>query len=145
MSFSHKEPEVLPSGNTAPQVPQQDRTSQSLSQRVSQPENSESKDYAVNSGRAENQENAEKTMDQGRRGTAEIMEDHHVSRETLKGPQGQPPHTAEEYKKEMETGKAADVSHSGDSTEVKGSRVEQGTMEKVMERLAHPLHGKKSE
>lgn len=33
----------------------------------------------------------------------------------------------------------------GDSTEAKGSRVEQGTMEKVMERLAHPLHGKKSE
>lgn len=119
MSFSHKEPEVLPSGNTAPQVPQQDRTSQSLSQRVSQPENSESKDYAANSGSAENQENsenqenAEKTMDQGRRGTAAIMEDHHVSRETLKGPQGQPPHTAEEFKKEMETGKAADGSHSG--------------------------------
>lgn len=113
MSFSHKEPEVLPSGNTAPQVPQQDRTSQSLSQRVSQPENSESKDYAVNSGSAESQENAQKTMDQGRRGTAAIMEDHHVSREALKGPQGQPPHTAEEFKKEMETGKAADGSHSG--------------------------------
>ncbi|KAJ5979239.1 hypothetical protein N7501_002581 [Penicillium viridicatum] len=145
MSFSHKEPEVLPSRNTAPQVPQQDRTSQSLSQRVSQPENSGSKDYAVNSGSAENQENAEKTMDQGRRGTAAIMEDHHVSREALKGPQGQPPHTAEEFKKEMETGKAADGSHSGDSTEAKGGRGEQGTMEKVKERLAHPLHGKKSE
>ncbi|CAG7938973.1 unnamed protein product [Penicillium nalgiovense] len=143
MSFSHKEPEVLPSGNTVPQVPQQDRTSQSLSQRVSQPENSESKDYAMNSESVENRENAEKTMDQGRRGTAAIMEDHHVSREALKGPQGQPPHTAEEFKKEMETGKAAGGSHSGDSTEAKGSRGEQGTMEKVKERLAHPLHGKK--
>ncbi|CAG8239799.1 unnamed protein product [Penicillium nalgiovense] len=143
MSFSHKEPEVLPSGNTVPQVPQQDRTSQSLSQRVSQPENSESKDYAMNSESVENRENAEKTMDQSRRGTAAIMEDHHVSREALKGPQGQPPHTAEEFKKEMETGKAAGGSHSGDSTEAKGSRGEQGTMEKVKERLAHPLHGKK--
>eukprot|EP00908_Phaeocystis_cordata_P022971 Transcript_5403.p1 GENE.Transcript_5403~~Transcript_5403.p1 ORF type:complete len:151 (-),score=1.91 Transcript_5403:168-596(-) len=142
MSFSHKEPEVLPSGNTAPQVPQQDRTSQSLSQRVSQPENSESKDYAMNPGSAENKENAEKTMDQGRRGTAAIMEDHHVSREALKGPQGQPPRTAEEFKKEGETSRAADESHSGDSTEAKGSRGKQGTMEKVKERLAHPLHGK---
>ncbi|KAJ6189772.1 hypothetical protein N7519_004680, partial [Penicillium mononematosum] len=140
MSFTHKEPEVLP-GNTAPQVPQQDRTSQSLSQRVSQPENSENKDYAVNSGSAENQENPEKTVDQGRRGTAAIMEDHHVSKEALKGPQGQPPHTAEEFKNERETGKAADGSYSGDSTEAKGK---QGTMEKIKERLAHPLHGKKS-
>ncbi|KAJ5868806.1 hypothetical protein N7534_003359 [Penicillium rubens] len=125
MSFSHKEPEVLPSGNTAPQVPQQDRTSQSLSQRVSQPENSESKDYAMNSGSVENKENAEKTMDQGRRGTAAIMEDHHKN-----------------SKKKGETSRAADESHSGDSTEAKGSRGKQGTMEKVKERLAHPLHGK---
>src|SRR3954465_9976536 len=112
MSFTHKKPEVLSSENTAPGVPKQESTSQSLSQRVSQPENSENKDYAVssggavNSGGAENQEHAEKTMDQGRRGTAAIMEDHHVSREALKGPQGQAPHTAEEFEKERKTGKA---------------------------------------
>lgn len=111
MSFTHKEPEVLSSENTAPQVPQQDRTSQSLSQRVSQPENSEKKYYAMNSGNAGNQENAENAMDQGRRGTAAIMEDHHVSREALKGPQGQPPRTAEEFEKERETGKGTDGSH----------------------------------
>jgi hypothetical protein len=52
-------------------------------------------------------------MDQGRRGTAAIMEDHHVSREALKGPQGQAPHTAEEFEKERKTGKAADGSRSG--------------------------------
>jgi hypothetical protein len=119
MSFTHKEPEVLPSENTAPQVPKQESTSQSLSQRVTQPENTENKDYAVSAGGAENQENAknqenaEKTMDQGRRGTAAIMEDHHVSREALKGPQGQAPHTAEEFEKERKTGKAADGSRSG--------------------------------
>ncbi|KAJ6083734.1 hypothetical protein N7467_007869 [Penicillium canescens] len=147
MSFTHNKPEVLSSENTAPGVPKQESTSQSLSQRVSQPENSENKDYAVNSGGAENQENAEKTMDQGRRGTAAIMEDHHVSREALKGPQGQAPHTAEEFEKERKTGKAAGGSHSGDSTEAKGSenRGKQSTMEKIKERLAHPLHGKKSE
>lgn len=117
MSFTHKEPEVLSPENTPPQVPQQDRTSQSLSQRVShpetQPENSENKGYAVNAGSFGNQENAEKTMDQGRRGTAAVMEDHNVSREALKGPQGQPPHTAEEFEKERKTGKAADGLHFG--------------------------------
>ncbi|KAJ6069484.1 hypothetical protein N7499_011371 [Penicillium canescens] len=153
MSFTHKKPEVLSSENTGPQVPKQESTSQSLSQRVSQPENSENKDYAVNTGGAENQDNAEyqekaeKTKDQGRRGTAAVMEDHHVSREALKGPQGQAPRTAEEFEKERKAGKAADGSRSGDSTEAKGSENsgKQSTMEKIKERLAHPLHGKKSE
>jgi hypothetical protein len=66
----------------------------------------------VNLGGAENQENAEK-MYQGRRGTAAIMEDHHVSREALKGPQGQAPRTAAEFEKEGKTGQYAKGSHSG--------------------------------
>ncbi|KAJ5206409.1 hypothetical protein N7491_002972 [Penicillium cf. griseofulvum] len=144
MAFTHKEPEILPLDN-APQIPQQDRTSQSLSQRVSQPENSENKDYAANAGSAENQQNAEKTMGQGRRDTVAIMEDHHVSREALKGPQGQAPRTAEEFEKERHTGKVSDGSHSGDSTGTKGSSGKQSTMEKIKERLANQLHGKKSE
>lgn len=109
MSSTQEQREVPSSENTAPQVPKQASSSQS----VSQPENSENKDRAVNLGGAENQENAEKTMNQGRRGTAAIMEDHHVSREALKGPQGQAPRTAEEFEKESKTGKPAERSQSG--------------------------------
>lgn len=45
-------------------------------------------------------ENAQKQVHQGRRGTAAIMEDHGVSRETLKGPQGPAPHPAADFEKE---------------------------------------------
>lgn len=55
--------------------------------------------------KTESDENAKKQMDQGRRGTAVIMEDHGVSKEALKGPQGPAPHTADEFEKEGKEGK----------------------------------------
>lgn len=45
-------------------------------------------------------ENTQKQIHQGRRGTAVIMEDHGISKETLKGPQGPAPHAAAEFEKE---------------------------------------------
>lgn len=43
---------------------------------------------------------AQEQRHEGRRGTAVIMEDHGVSKEALKGPQGPAPHAAAEFEKE---------------------------------------------
>jgi len=61
----------------------------------------------TNTENTENAEDAEKTQahtDQGRRGTTVIMEDHGVSKEALKGPQGPAPHTAHEFENEEKKG-----------------------------------------
>ncbi|KAJ5295244.1 hypothetical protein PENANT_c001G04539 [Penicillium antarcticum] len=163
------QPQVPAPDNAAPEIAKQESVSQSVSQpkesvsqSVSQPQTTENKDHAVSSGNVENagnagsSENAEKTMDQGRRGTAAIMEDHHVSREALKGPTGAAKHTAEEFEQEKKTGKPAGGSVAeGDGSTVtkdhtkgdksKSTEHKQSTMEKMKEKLAHPLHGKKSE
>ncbi|KAJ5770715.1 uncharacterized protein N7511_002766 [Penicillium nucicola] len=166
--------ESFSQSSAQPQIPAMDNTStggakhESFSQNTSQPQNIENKDHAVSSGKVENaenagssetagnSENAEKTMDQGRRGTAAIMEDHHVSREALKGPTGDAKKTAAEFEKENKTGKPAggSIAEEGDSSETKdhakgdhdkGDGHKQSTMEKLKEKIAHPLHGKKSE
>jgi hypothetical protein len=123
MSSIQEQPQVpaadIPAADTTgPQIPKQESASQS----VAQPETTEPKDHAVssgnveesaNAGSSESAESAEKTMDQGRRGTAAIMEDHHVSREALKGPTGEAKRTAAEFEQEKKTGKPAGGSVSG--------------------------------
>ncbi|KAJ5993409.1 hypothetical protein N7451_009133 [Penicillium sp. IBT 35674x] len=96
-------------------------------------------------------ENAQKQVHQGRRGTAAIMEDHGVSRETLKGPQGPAPHPAADFEKEgrketkneQPAGSKSEDSKNGGG--FSGSNEKQGVMSKMKEgltKVAHPHHGK---
>lgn len=106
--------------------------------------------------KTESDEKTQKQMDQGRRGTAVIMEDHGVSKEALKGPQGPAPHTADEFEKEGKGGnkdahtvesKGESGTSSKGSEKSSGSNGKQGAMSKMKEglkKVAHPRHGKQS-